>query len=431
MKPKIPEGWIVTGWSGRLYPSSTQAARFNQWAGALRFLWNRLLEREQAEYDATGKFLWRKVLQPIAVGMKRRPETAWLADLPAHAVLDTVTRLDGALRRMVEERKAGRKCGFPKPKKKFVNEAGIYCVGQATAFETRERKRRDLVQHEARGVTLPKIGRVRLRGGAVPSMRKVLPARIWRDGERWMFSAQLAVPRPEPLPASAAVAGLDLGVATLATTFDGKTFEEVVAPKHLRRALKRLRRAERAKARREKGSARRRVQARRVATIHRKVRERRKDLLHQISHRMTAKFGVIKVESLNVRGMARNPHLALSVADAGMSRLVRFCRYKADRRGRRIVEIDRWFPGSQTCSGCDALHPEMRSLSAKLLICDCGVRLGRVRNAAVNHYRYPEETGNRGRAPTRVEIGGCRGASPVPVDEARTLMDLVHDHESQ
>jgi transposase len=109
-----------------------------------------------------------------------------------------------------------------------------------------------------------------------------------------------------------------------------------------------------------------------------------------------------------------------------------YCRYKAERRGRQVVEIDPWFPGRQTCSGCGALHPEMRSLSARVLVCDCGLRLGRDRNAAVNHWRYPEETGNRGACtPTCVEIGGCRGASPVPVEEARTLIDVGHDHKSQ
>jgi transposase len=79
-----------------------------------------------------------------------------------------------------------------------------------------------------------------------------------------------------------------------------------------------------------KARARRRAQARRVGAIHRKVRERRKDLIHQLSDRTTAKFGTIKIETLNVKGMARNRHLALSVADAGMSRLVTFLAYKAD-----------------------------------------------------------------------------------------------------
>jgi putative transposase len=425
VKPKIPEGWIVTGWRGRLVPSKSAAVRFNQWAGAQRFLWNRLLEREQAEYAASGKFLWTKQLQPIAVGMKRVPETTWLADLPAHAVLDTVARLDGALRRMISERKAGRDCGFPKPKKKFVNESGIYCVGQATSFETRERVRRDKSVFEARAVVLPKIGRVRLRGGAVPEKYKVLSARICRDGHRWMLSAQLAFPAPEPLPASDVTVGVDLGVSTLVTVYDGNGFDEIAAPKRLRKAQKRLRRAQRAQSRRKKGSARRRVQARRVACIHRKVREQRKDLLHQVSHRLTAKAGVLKFETLNVKGMMRNRHLALSVADAGMSRLVTLCTYKAQRRGRTIVRINRWFAGSQTCCVCGRRHPEMRKLSSDTLVCDCGNRMGRDRNAAINHFKYPEERGNGSSdAPTRVEIGDQEHA-PVLVDEARTLDFVV------
>ena len=410
-------GLIVRGWQARLYPTPEQAARMSQWAGSLRFLWNRLLEREKAEHRATGKFIWRKGLQPIAVGMKRQPETAWLADLPAHAVLDTVARLDGALRRMVAERKAGRTCGFPKAKKKFVNESSVYCVGQATTIASRE-------------ATVPKIGRVRLSGGDVPEGR-LLSARIWRDGGRWMLSAQIECARPEPLPPSRAVVGVDLGVSTLVTTFDGAGFEEIAAPRHLRKAQKRLRRAQRALSRREKGSARRRAQARRVAAVHRKVRERRKDLLHQISHRLTTKAGVLKVETLNVQGMARNRYLALSVADAGMSRLVTYCRYKADWRGRRVVDIDPWFPGSQRCCRCGARDRRMRSLALRTFTCGaCGSRMGRDRNAAVNHFRYPEERENRGDlAPTRAEIGG-QGPAPVPVVEARTLAGVVLDHES-
>ena len=283
---------IVRGWQARLYPAREQSVRLNQWAGSLRFL-------------------WKRELQPIAVGMKRQPGLEWLADLPAHAVLDTVARMDGALRRMVKLRAAGKQCGFPRPKKKFVNESGIYLVGQATSVA-------------ARAATLPKLGCVKLRGGDAPDGR-LLAARAWRDGERWMLSAQFECARPEPLPATGVTVGVDLGVATLMTAFDETGFEEVAAPKHLRKGLKRLRRAQRALSRRKKGSARRRVQARRVGAIHRKVRDRRNDLLHQVSHRLTTKADVLKVETLNVRGMARNRHLALSVADAGMARLVTFC----------------------------------------------------------------------------------------------------------
>lgn len=402
---------IIRGWQARLYPTAEQAHRLNQWAGSLRFLWNRLLDREKTEYEATGKFLWRKQLQPIAIGMKRQVGTEWLADLPAHAVLDTATRMDATLRRMVNERKAGRQCGFPKVKKKFVNEAGIYCVGQAT----------EISDQAAR---VPKIGTIRLRGGDLPEGR-LLSARIWRDGDRWMLSAQFECVRPEPLAPSAVTIGVDLGVATLVTTFDGTTFDEISAPKHLRKAKKRLRRAQKALSRRKKGSTRRRAQARRVGVIHRKVRERRKNFLHQLSHRLTTKAGVLKIETLNVKGMTQNRHLALSVADAGMSRLVTYCAYKADWRGRRLVKIDPRFPGSQTCCECGQIHREMRKLSVRMMVCDCGNVVGRDRNAAVNHYWYPEERENRsGDAPTRVEIGD-QELAPVPVVEARILADVV------
>ena len=407
---------VVRGWQARLYPTRAQADRLNQWAGSLRFLWNRLLDREKAEYEATGKFIWRCELQPIAVGMKREAGLEWLADLPAHAVLDTVARLDGALRRMVQLRKQGKECGFPRAKKKFVNEAGVYCVGQATGIVNRE-------------ASLPKIGRIRCRGGDVPEGR-LLAARVWRDGSRWMISAQFECARPAPMEATGVTLGIDLGVSTLITAFDGAEFEEFIAPKHLRRAQKRLTRAQRVLSRRKKGSARRRMQARRVGVIHRKVRDRRKDLLHQISHRLTAKGDVLKVETLNVRGMARNHHLALSVADAGMSRLVTFCDYKADWRGRRVEKIDPWFPGSQTCSGCGALHREMKNLSVRTMRCDCGNVMDRDRNAAVNHYWYGEEPRNRVLLDaTRAEIGD-QGFAPVPVDETRMLTVMVA-YESQ
>jgi putative transposase len=74
--------------------------------------------------------------------------------------------------------------------------------------------------------------------------------------------------------------------------------------------------------------------------IHRKVRDRRNDLLQQISHRLTTKADGLKLETLNVRGMARNHPLALSMADAAMSRLVRVCEYKADWRARQVETID-------------------------------------------------------------------------------------------
>jgi transposase len=118
--------------------------------------------------------------------------------------------------------------------------------------------------------------------------------------------------------------------------------------------------------------------------------------------------------------MARNRHLALSVADAGMSRLIGCLAYKVDWRERRIVQCDPWFPSSQICCMCGALHPKMRKLSVRTLTCECDNVMDRDRNAAVNiHKWYPEERENRGRnGPMRVKIRD-QELAPVPVNEAR------------
>jgi transposase len=108
-----------------------------------------------------------------------------------------------------------------------------------------------------------------------------------------------------------------------------------------------------------------------------------------------------------------------------MSRLLTFCAYKADWRGRRIVAIDPWFAGSQTCCQCGQIHCEMRKLSVRRMVCDCGNVMGEDRNAAVNHLCYSEEPRKRGDlAPTRVEIGD-QELAPVPVVAARILADVA------
>jgi putative transposase len=219
---------------------------------------------------------------------------------------------------------------------------------------------------------------------------------MWRDGDRWMISAQFESERPEPMPATGVSIGIDLGVSTLITAFDGESFLEVAAPRHYRKQLRRLKRAHRSLSRRHKGSQRRRAQVRKVRVIHRKVRQRRKDILHQMTHRLTAKADVVRVESLNVRGILRNRRLAMSVADAGMSRFLTFLAYKADWRGRTLERIDPWFPSSQVCSCCGVINPAMRNLQRRTFTCpDCGHREGRDRNAARNIFGYGQEGRNR------------------------------------
>jgi putative transposase len=388
---------IIKGFSGKLYPNRATTARLNQWVGACRFLWNRLLEMEIEQYRIDGTFLWKKDLQKAAIALKRQHD--FLADLPAHAVLDTAARLVAALKAM----KSGHR--FPRFKKKFINEAGIYCVNQASNVEPRRFK-------------APKLGRIRMRGGSVPDGRLVA-SRIHRDGERWLVSAQFECSDPEPLPPSTVTFGIDLGCSTLATAHDGTDFIEIGVPRYLRKAERHLKRAQRRMSRRAKGTERRKAARRRVAAIHRKVHNQRKDFAHQVSHRLTAKAGTLNIETLDIRSMQQNRFIAPLVADAGMGMLINLIAYKAAWRGRTLLKIDALFPSSQLCSRCGRKVEAMTDSSRRMFRCDgCGYREARDRNAARNIYAYGEERRKGASARTDVEIGeqGLPGAGQESVN---------------
>lgn len=58
--------------------------------------------------------------------------------------------------------------------------------------------------------------------------------------------------------------------------------------------------------------------------------------------------------------------------------------YKLSDRKKYFVKVDKWFPSSQLCHHCGTLHPEMKDLANRKMVCDCGLTMGRDQNAAIN-----------------------------------------------
>ncbi len=229
---------------------------------------------------------------------------------------------------------------------------------------------------------------------------------------------------PEYVIPKVARVGIDLGVKTLATAFDGEKIIAIEAPKALREAEKRLTRYQRRVSRRLKGSKRREAAKRRLTRLHQRVANIRKNAAHQATSVLVRHAHQIVVESLNVKGMMRNHHLAKSVADAGMGEFLRQIAYKADWRQREVTEADRWYPSSRRCSACGEIHD--MPLSKRWMSCACGNEMNRDENASRNLYAYPEERGNAGDIlpKTRRERGVQELAavpSPVPLNELRIL----------
>jgi putative transposase len=348
-------------------------------------------------------------------------------------------------------RKAAAKAkDFPKFKSKRDRDVSIYLTGSALKLIRRQAAAPD----KARGwVELPGMdetqvwtrvkrnGRIeeklvklrraiRVRGGRWPE-GDIRSATIKREGGAWFLSVQFDAPPPKkverPSPTAPAdkpihpdptadngpavdpdaesefeAVGYDAGLKDLLVGSDGT---RVPVGRNLRKAEKKLRREQRAASRRTqrrlemekrqgrklpKSSGERKAHAR-VAATHRQVRRRRSDLLHQTSHRATAKAGIVCVEDLNVAGMARNTYLAKSVADAGLGELQRQLDYKSRWRGRHFVKLDRFDASTQTCSDCGHRleGAEKLTLPDRRWTCpSCGEGHDRDENAGLNVLRW-------------------------------------------
>ena len=187
----------------------------------------------------------------------------------------------------------------------------------------------------------------------------------------------------ESLPPNGKGMGIDLALATLATTSDS---EKISPPKLLRSALRRLRRLQRSLSCRAKGSRNRRKALRGIAQVHVKVADKRLDVLPRLGTGLLRENQTVVAEDLNVSGMLKNrkPARSIKAVDAGWRQFRTLLESNAEQCGRQVVVLNRWLPTSQTCSACghrDGTKP----LSVRHRKCPaCGAEYDRDINAAKN-----------------------------------------------
>ena len=180
------------------------------------------------------------------------------------------------------------------------------------------------------------------------------------------------------------VAGVDLGIKDFAIVNDGNKTSKFANPRHLKKREKNLSRKQKKLSRKQKGSNTRNKARKIVARVHERISNIRQDYLHKLSRKLVNDNQVIVVENLNVLGMVRNHNLAKAISDAGWGTFVNFLSYKLEKEGKVLVEIDRWFPSSKTCSNCLYQVSEM-PLDIRMWECpNCGMKHDRDENAAKN-----------------------------------------------
>ncbi len=180
------------------------------------------------------------------------------------------------------------------------------------------------------------------------------------------------------------VIGIDLGLTHFAIASDGTKVSKYSNPKHLAKHEKNLKRKQQKLAKKQKGSKSRNKAKKTVAKVYARIAKSRQDFLHKLSRKLVNENQVVVVENLNVKGMVRNHNLAKAISDAGWGTFTNFLAYKLDKKGGKLIEIDRWFPSSKLCSSCyyqiDKLPLDVREWTCP----NCGTRHDRDGNAATN-----------------------------------------------
>ncbi|QYC42667.1 putative transposase [Nonomuraea coxensis DSM 45129] len=304
----------------------------------------------------------------------------------------TLRKLDKAFRAFFDRVKAGRAPGFPR----FKGRGRFNAVewpkdGDGCRWDSQP------AHPTATFVRLQGVGHVRVHQHR-PVMGRVKTISVTREGSRWYVVLSCDEVPAEPLPATGAAGGIDMGVASLVTTSDG---EHLANPRHLAACADRLAAAQRDLARKKRGSNRQRKAVARVAALHAKVCRQRLDTAHKAALALVRAYDVIVHEDLRIANMTRSASgtieapgrnvaaksgLNKSILDAGWGVFLRVLAYKAESAGRERIAVN---PAntSRTCAECGHVAKENRVTQAMFRCRACGHTAHADVNGAVNILR--------------------------------------------
>lgn len=198
---------------------------------------------------------------------------------------------------------------------------------------------------------------------------------------RWHISIRFHDHRDLSLPPTDKRVGFDLGITSLITTSDGV---KIANPKHFKKLKKKLAKYQKALSRKQKGSNNRHKARLKVARVHAKIKDARRDFTHKLTTQLVSENQLIAFEDLAVKNMVKNHKLAQVISDANWAEIIRQVKYKSEWYNRKAVSIDRWFPSSKLCSVC-LNRVESLPLSIREWDCtSCNTHHDRDINASIN-----------------------------------------------
>ena len=352
----------------RLYPNKKQIVLFEKTFGCSRFIWNQMLADKIAYYKETGKTLKNTPAQ-----YKR--DYPWLKEVDSLALCNVQLNLQKAYKSFFQSG-----FGFPnfKSKKKMYSQS----------YQTNNNNN-NIVVCDGK-VKLPKVGWVKVK--AHRKLKGVIKgATISKTTTGKYYISILCKTNIQPFAETNSNIGIDLGLSHFAIL---SSEEKIENPRFLVLASKKLAREQKILSRRGLLARQRGMklidcsnyqkQRLKVARLHEKIQNQRRDFLHQLSTHLIKNHDRICMEDLSSKNLMRNHHLARAIGDASWAEFKRMLEYKAEWYGKKIIKVNKWFPSSQICSNCK-VNSGKKPLHIREWTCEnCNCHHDRDLNASLN-----------------------------------------------
>ena len=350
----------------RLYPNQEQKQLFAKTFGCTRAIWNMMLADKIKHYEDANETLHNTPAQ-------YKKDFPWLKEVDSLALANVQLNLQIAYKNFFQSG-----FGFPKFKKK----------SHSQSYKTNNQK--GSIALENGHIKLPKVGWVRVKAHR-QTRGFIKNATISMTPTGKYFVSILCETEIAPLPKTNSSVGIDLGLSDFAILSTGEKIGNRRFLNQLSRELTKeqkilSRRALSAKKEGRKLSDSKNYQKQRikVAKIHEKIANMRRDFLHKLSTNLVKNHDIVCIEDLSSKNLMKNRKLAKSIGDVSWSEFVRMLEYKANWYGKKVFKISRWYPSSQICSDC-GFSSGKKPLSMRNWTCtNCGSHHDRDINASIN-----------------------------------------------
>ena len=346
----------------RIYPNAEQQIILAKTFGCVRFIYNQMLSDKINHYEETKQKLNNTPAQ-------YKSKFPWLKEVDSLALANAQMNLQTAYNSFFRN----PKIGFPKFKSKKSNHRSYTtnCVNGNISIDNGFLK-------------LPKVGLVKLKQHRLILSNYKLKSVTISQTPSGKYYASVLFEYENQIQEQELhdFLGLDFSMHGLYKDSNGN---EPAYPRYYRQAEERLKREQRKLSLMQKGSKNRSKQRIKVANLHEKVANQRKDFLHKQSRQIVNAYDCVCIENLDMKAMSQSLNFGKSVADDGWGMFVTFLKYKLEETGKRLVKVNKFFASSQICNVCGYKNTATKNLSIRAWDCpECGAHHDRDINAAIN-----------------------------------------------